>query len=147
MNARPDSPAIILRTQIADENHVVVTVESQTDKQQRGYRLKPCPNCPWRTDQPVGRFPAEAFRISAHTAHDMSRHSFGCHMSGPTHPETCAGFLLRSADHNLGVRLDLIHGRINLGKVSSDTPLYDSYRSMAEANGVDPEDPALSPCR
>lgn len=28
-----------------------------------------------------------------------------------------------------------------------DAPLYDSNRSMAEANGVDPDDPALTPCR
>lgn len=147
MNARAGSPATVLRTRIADENHAVVTVESQNDEQQRGYRQKPCPNCPWRIDQPVGRFPAEAFRISANTAHDMSRHSFGCHMSGSKRPETCAGFLLRGADHNLAVRLDRIKGRIDLGEVSTETQLYDSYRAMAEANGVDPDDPALTPCR
>ncbi|MGY0793128.1 DUF6283 family protein [Azospirillum argentinense] len=135
----------ILRIRPADENHRVVTVESP--KGRAAYRKEPCPHCPWRKDQPTGRFPAEAFRHSAETAHDMSTHRFGCHMSGTSQPETCAGFLLSGAQHNLSVRRDLMEGRIDLDEVTSAVPLYESYREMAVANGVPAGDPALALCR
>ncbi|NRB41637.1 MAG: hypothetical protein HRU20_24730 [Pseudomonadales bacterium] len=57
-----------------DENHQVVTVEGVDRK----YMKRPCPDCPWRKDA-VGVFPAQAFRVSAHTSYDMNEHSFGCH--------------------------------------------------------------------
>lgn len=110
------------------------------------YRREPCPECPWRKDAPIGAFPAEAFRVSAKTAYDMTVHTFSCHMSGSEKPATCAGFLLSGADHNLAVRLARSTGSIS-DDVKSDVPLYGSYREMAEANGVDPEDPILAPCR
>lgn len=132
----------ILRQQRADENHAVVTVKGGNGL----YRREPCQECPWRIDSPVGAFPAEAYRISANTAYDMSGHTFACHMSGTAKPAICAGFLLRGADHNLAVRLAYMRGDI-AGDVQSSVPLYDSYRAMAEANGVDPADPALVPCR
>lgn len=134
----------VIRIRPADEEHQVVTLSGGDG---RLYRRKPCRHCPWRTDQPTGRFPAEAFRHSAETAYDLSDHRFGCHMSGASKPETCAGFLLRGATHNLGVRLDLMRGRLDLGEVSSEVPLYSSYRAMAEANGVAPDDPSLMKCR
>ncbi|NUB11622.1 hypothetical protein GAY28_02195 [Azospirillum brasilense] len=135
----------ILRIRPADENHQVVTVESP--KGHVAYRKEPCPHCPWRKDQPTGRFPADAFRHSAETAHDMSTHRFGCHMSGTSQPETCAGFLLSGAQHNLAVRLDLMRGQIDMDEVTSAVPLYESYREMAVANGVPAGDPALALCR
>lgn len=58
----------------------------------------------------------------------------------------CAGFLLRGAGDNMAVRMTQRAGA-DLSKVRSEVALYDSYREMAEANGVDPEDPALQPCR
>ena len=134
----------VIRTRPADEEHQVVTLSGGDG---RSYRRKPCPHCPWRTDQPTGRFPAEAYRHSAETAYDLSEHRFGCHMSGTKKPETCAGFLQRGATHNLGIRLDLIRGRLDLAEVSSDVPLYSSYRAMAEANGVSADDPVLTKCR
>ncbi|WP_372393908.1 DUF6283 family protein (plasmid) [Azospirillum sp. HJ39] len=137
--------AVEIRRRHADHDHDVVTVESPAGVS--AYRREPCPHCPWRRDQPTGRFPAEAFRHSAETAHDMSTHMFGCHMSGPNKPQHCAGFLLRGAAHNLAVRLDLMKGKITPDEVHSPVPLYDSYREMAEANGVPPDDPALAPCR
>ena len=111
------------------------------------YRREPCAQCPWRRDVPTGAFPAEAFRISANTAYDMSTHQFACHMSGADKPATCAGFLLRGAAHNLSVRLALSDGRIDPAQLRETSPLYDSYREMAEANGVAPDDPALAKCR
>lgn len=134
----------VIRIRPADRDHQVVTLSGGDGK---SYRRKPCAHCPWRLDQPTGRFPPEAFRHSAETAHDLSDHRFGCHMSGVERAETCAGFLLRGAAHNLAVRLDLMTGRVDLDDVSTDVPLYNSYRDMAQANGVAAEDPALLRCR
>lgn len=121
-------------------DHQVVTVNGNGT-----YRREPCAECPWRRDAPRGEFPAEAYRHSANTAYDMSTHVFSCHMSGPGKPATCAGFLMRGAEHNLSVRMK--RGMSDLLDVSSSVPLYDDYREMAEANGVDPNDPALAGCR
>jgi hypothetical protein len=134
----------VIRTRRADDEHQVVTLSGGDG---RSYRREPCPHCPWRMDQPTERFPAEAFRHSAETAYDMNTHRFGCHMSGAKRPETCAGFILRGATHNLAVRLDLVRDRLDLDAVSSAVPLYSSYRAMAEANGVAPDDPILANCR
>lgn len=108
------------------------------------YRRKPCATCPWRVDAPVGRFPAQAFRESASTAYDAAFNTFACHESGTEKPATCAGFLLRNSANNIGVRLAHIDPRtITAGNVE----LYESYRAMAVANGVDPADPVLARCR
>lgn len=126
-----------------NEDHQVVTLESRG----AGFRKQPCPTCPWRVDA-VGEFPAEAFRHSARTAYDASTHVFSCHESGAEKPATCAGFLLRNADNNLGVRIAERMGRIDMAQVSDGgAELFPSYRAMAEANGVDPDDPILIPCR
>jgi len=45
----------------------------------------------------------EVFRISANTAYDMALLTFACHSTGKRAPATCAGFLLRGADHNLKI--------------------------------------------
>jgi hypothetical protein len=133
----------IVNTRVADTNNVVRTVTGG-----RGhYRREPCGGCPWRVDQ-TGAFPAEAFRISAPTAYDMADSKFACHEAGAGSPTTCAGFLLRGADHNMAVRLAVAQRRIDLAQVSDGGhELHDSYRAMAEANGVDPDDHALRECR
>ncbi|HBO7965336.1 TPA: hypothetical protein L5C46_003803 [Pseudomonas aeruginosa] len=138
-NSKPE----VLDARWADWYHQVVTIKSG-----RKHACKvPCKDCPWRRDA-VGVFPAEAFRLSAATAYDMSDRTFGCHTTGKEKPTTCAGFLLRGADHNLSVRLNLINGELDLNQVSDGgVDLFDSYAEMAIANGVDPEDPILKPCR
>lgn len=80
------------RTRITpvDDNHQVVTVVGG----ERNFMKRPCADCPWRKDA-VGIFPAEAFRVSAHTSYDMSTSAFGCHSAGSVQPKTCAGFLLK----------------------------------------------------
>lgn len=135
-------PPVVTEIKPADLNHQVVTVEGG-----RGtYRKKPCKNCPWRKDA-VGVFPAEAFRHSANTAYDMAKKTFGCHESGTKKPAVCAGFLLRGADHNLTVRMGYITGKFQGDVVDGGHELHENYRAMAVANGVDPDDPALVPCR
>jgi hypothetical protein len=112
------------------------------------YRRKPCGGCPWRTDAPIGHFPPSAFRRLAGTAYDMARTYFACHESDETQPLVCAGFFLRGAEHNLQVRLDLMDGGVDrTGVHDGGHELYDNYQAMAEANHVDPDDPALAPCR
>lgn len=76
----------------------------------------------------------------------MAQHTFACHSAGAENPRICAGFLLRGADHNLSVRLKYIQGQI--GHVhDGGLELHNSYRAMAVANGVSPDDPVLADCR
>ncbi len=135
-------PALITRVRPADKHHQVLTVEGGGGS----YRKKPCKNCPWRVDA-VGEFPADAFRHSAVTAYDMAKETFGCHEAGAKKPATCAGFLLRGADHNLSVRLGYITGRYKGDVTDGGNELHDNYRAMAVANGVSPDDPILARCR
>jgi hypothetical protein len=121
----------------------VVTIERRgTD-----YRTKPCSGCPWRVDAPLNAFPPQVFQDSARTTYDMATHTFGCHSSSRSAPQTCAGFLLRGASDNLTVRLAVVSGRIDPDSIGSPVELYSDYRAMAIANGVDPGDAALAPCR
>lgn len=136
--------AKVTRRRPADENHEVITVVSNLAGQHQCV-AKPCRQCPWRKDA-VGVFPAEAFRHSAPTSYDMADRTFGCHSSDHQNPKTCAGFLLSTgAGHNMRVRIN----RIKFGKEQvsdSGLDLFKSYRDMAVANGVDPDDPVLEPC-
>lgn len=142
-NPRDTASAAVPNIRPAGENHRVLTVETS-----RGcsYRREPCSDCPWRTDA-VGQFPAEAFRHSANTAYDLSLNQFACHQSGAEKPATCAGFLLRGAEHNLSVRMAKLNGLITDDVKDGGHDLHDNYRAMAIANGVDPDDPAIAPCR
>lgn len=132
----------ITKTRPAGPDHQVLQVMGSG-----GYQRRPCAECPWRLDSPVGAFPAEAYRISAPTAYDGAMETFGCHMSGAEHLSTCAGFLLANSVNSIGRRLAERVGKLDMGTVSTDTPLYRSYREMAVANGVSPDDPILQPCR
>lgn len=131
----------ILNKTMADENHQVVSVSSDEDAL---YMKKPCQTCPWRKDAVVF-FPAEAFRISAHTSYDLSERTFGCHSTGVERPRTCAGFLLKGATHNLSVRLGIVKGIYDLDRVSDNgLNLFPNYKAMAIANGVSPDDDSLT---
>ncbi|MCD0160011.1 hypothetical protein IHN63_01690 [Deinococcus sp. 6YEL10] len=134
----------VTATRPAGKNHQVVTVVGGAA---RPHMQRPCPRCPWRVDA-TGEFPAEAFRHSASTSYDMAESVFSCHEAGMEAPRTCAGFLLRGAEHNLAVRLGTLSGRYDLTAVTDGGhELHASYRAMAIANGVSPSDPILAPCR
>jgi hypothetical protein len=134
--------ARVTGAQQAGPDHQVVAVRGGAAR----YRREPCDGCPWRVDQ-TGGFPPEAFCHSANTAYDMAQETFGCHESGIGKPAICAGFLLRGAVHNLAVRLALVRGAIDPAAVGDGGhALHDSYRAMAVANGVLPDDPALARC-
>lgn len=110
--------------------------------------LKPCPECPWRTDVEPGRFDRERFEALAATTYDMAQPIFQCHKTTDEKPAACAGFLLRGAMHNLSIRLGISQGVYDPTKVTDGGyPMFKNYREMAIANGVDPDDPVLRPCR
>lgn len=137
MTKKPPAERVAVRR--ADENNQVVSLKGGSDS-----RTKICTDCPWRLDAEPGAFPAEAFRISAHVSYDQAFSKFACHTSGTEHPQTCVGFLLRGAAHNIAVRIS----GIDLDALDDDgAELYESYRAMAVANGVDPDDPVLARCR
>nr|WP_250807158.1 DUF6283 family protein [Neorhizobium tomejilense] len=138
---------IIHETRRCSDEYGVTTIETKGDDRAR-HRRTPCPQCPWRMDVATGVFPPDAFRESANTAYDGAIKTFGCHMSSPQAPRTCAGFLLRHAENNIGVRLALNKERIDLEEVSDGgVPVYPSYREMAIANGVPADDPSLEQIR
>jgi len=113
----------------------------------KAYQTSPCAECPWRTDVVPGQFPPERFRDLAETAYDMAEVQFACHKSPEGREFGCAGFVLRGATHNLGARLAARSGRLRTQEIASPVALHPSYRVMAIVNGVDPDDPTLSPCR
>jgi hypothetical protein len=134
-------PARVEYAKLADDNHAVVSVSGTG-----GHCNSPCRQCPWRKDA-VGVFPAEAFRISAHTSYDAAMEEFGCHSSTPQAPKTCAGYLLRGGDENLGTRLRAARGELHYDQLDDrGLELFDSYREMAIANGVGEDDPVLEKC-
>jgi hypothetical protein len=136
---RNRKPVEIINVRPADANNQVLTIKGGSG----AYRKKPCSGCPWVKEN-TGDFPAEAFRHSAGTAYDAAFNTFGCHESGTKSPTTCAGFLLKNAYNNVGQRLK---GGVPLDVKPDGRELHESYRAMAVANGVDPEDPVLAPCR
>lgn len=139
----PRKRGTVVDVRPVDADHQVVSVVSGGG----AHRKEPCGGCPWRVDQ-TGEFPAGAFVESARTAYDMSESEFACHESGKDKPATCAGFLMRGADHNWTSRKLYINGTRDFDAITDGGhELHDSYRAMAEANGVDPDEPALGPCR
>lgn len=148
-NRRPKPQ--IGRTRVAgrgNDGHLYgVTTVTRTPTGAGDYRKQVCATCPWRLDQPVGRFPAQAYRESAPTAYDAAVTTFSCHESGAECPQTCAGFLLANSQNNIAVRIGIAAGRFDPSKMKRTTPLYASYRAMAEANGVSVDDPVLRLCR
>lgn len=94
-----------------------------------------------------GEFDVERYRVLAASAYDMSHMVFACHKSEEGADVVCAGFLERGADHNFAIRLAYIRGDLQLIDRSGGLPLHADYRALAVANGVDPDDPVLRPCR
>lgn len=107
------------------------------------HAVTPCAECPWRLDVPVGKFPPERFEALAGTAYDLAGTVFACHMSKEGGKFACAGFLLQSSVHNFACRMS----RLTFENVRSPYPLFETYREMAIANGVDEDHPALRDCR
>jgi hypothetical protein len=136
--------AKIIKTRMAGAEHAVHTLQGDN---KGTVRPTPCKGCPW-VKANDGMFPAAAFKHSAPTAYDMASHVFSCHESGTDKPAICAGFLLRGADHNMTMRLKIMRGAYRFEDTREDgRELHENYRAMSIANGVDPDDPVLAPCR
>jgi hypothetical protein len=108
------------------------------------YAKKPCDECPWRRDVPTGKFKPQRFRDLAETAYDMAGKIFACHKSPEGREFVCAGYLLQASAHNLTLRM--ARQSFDVGNPDK-VPLFMTYRRMAIANGVKPNDPALRNCR
>lgn len=110
-------------------------------------RSQPCEKCPWRKDR-VGGFPHDSFRASADTAYPGSTRVFACHMAGSEKPQICAGSALSTgARCNDALRIAAERGEYDPAAVTTGVPLFESYRAMSIANGLDPDDAALEPCQ
>ncbi len=59
---RARAKVTLMERRPAGDEHAVVTVSGNRGS----FRRRPCEDCPWRVDA-VGKFPAEAFRLSANT--------------------------------------------------------------------------------
>ncbi len=135
-------PAKVKKVRRAGPDHQVVTVIGGKFT----CRPEPCGGCPWKVKN-AGNFPAEAFKHSASTSYDMALSMFSCHESGSGKPATCAGFVMNGAANNLAVRMKYANGELAPEDVTDGgEELFESYREMAVANGVDPNDPTLVKC-
>ncbi len=143
----PRAPRLV-ETRSAGPDHAVTLLEC-AHSDTPVHQAQVCSQCPWRVRN-VGLFPAQAFEHSARSGYDkesardpnMAKMTFACHASGIDHPRICAGFLLRGAANNLTVRILELREPLRV-KAPPEGKLFESYRAMALANGVDPKSPAL----
>lgn len=107
---------------------------------------KPCAECPWRRDQPAGRFPAERYEAMRGTSADRDGSAplgaplFACHKTREDAQVACAGWLAVEGHGHVGVRLAVATGRLDPVALhpGSDWPaLYDSYDELAAVNGAE----------
>lgn len=108
-------------------------------------RNTPCPECPWLADAEPGKFTTERYRSLASSARQELGCVFACHMSSDASPIACAGYLAVVGPVSLQVRLMAAQGLVDVSAVAvpADVALYPSYRALAVANGVAPDDPCL----
>jgi hypothetical protein len=111
------------------------------------HAARPCSECPWRRDQPVGRFPACRYDALRDTAArpgggsaPLGAPMFACHKTAEGREIACAGWLAVEGARHVGIRLAVVSGRLD---VEALTPthegwpdLYRSYGDLAQANGA-----------
>lgn len=107
--------------------------------------LRPCGECPWRRDQPAGRFPPERYEelrgTSATPAGSapLGAPMFACHKTAEGREIACAGWLAVEGHGHVGVRLAVATGRLDpvaLTPAPGWPGLYDTYDELAVANGT-----------
>ena len=117
---------------------------------------RPCAECPWRRDQPPGRFPASRYVALADTSAgpagsaSLGAPMFACHKTAEGREIACAGWLAVEGHGHVGVRIAVVTGWLDpvALRPGADWPeLYASYGEMAAVNGVDPDDSRSEGCR
>lgn len=106
---------------------------------------RPCAECPFRLDVPVGKFTPqryEALRDTVGMAGAEARFNapvFACHISVEGKDRACAGWLATVGIEHLGIRLMVATGRLPADTLTPKPgwpDLYPDYDSMAEANDL-----------
>lgn len=106
---------------------------------------RPCAECPWRRDQPPGRFPPERYDALRATCRDgdtsfnagFGAPLFACHKTPEGRETACAGFLAVEGWSNVSVRMAVTAGHLDPDALTpgGDWPdLYGSYEEMHAAN-------------
>lgn len=105
-----------------------------------GRQVRPCVNCPWRTDVAPGEFEQEryeALRASCRHAETVQAPfgapMFACHKSPDGGEFACAGWLAVEGVNHLGVRLAVARGELPAEALQPGTdwpPLFPSYEEM-----------------
>ena len=106
---------------------------------------RPCSECPWRRDSPVGQFPACRYEALRDTSGGpgveapLGSPLFACHKTPDGQERACAGWLAVAGVDHLGVRLAVVMGRLPgeaLVPGEGWPDLYDSFEEMAAANAA-----------
>lgn len=106
---------------------------------------RPCSECPWRRDVPVGQFDPERYIALESTSRGPDGHPmlgdplFACHKTKEGAELACAGWLAVEGLDHLNIRLALATGQLvweDVLKPEGWPELYSSYTEMAAANGV-----------
>ncbi len=106
---------------------------------------RPCRDCPWRLDAPVGVWPEAAWLRLWATCQDDGMGMMLCH-NGPA-PATdrpallCAGWVRVVGVEAIGVRLALMLERISVVTLESqpgDPALYSNFEDLLLAQGIAP---------
>lgn len=101
---------------------------------------RPCDECPWRVDAPVGRFPACRYdALRATTEQSFTAPIFACHKTPEGGERTCASWLAVVGHRHIAVRVAVASGRLDptaLEPGDGWPELYGSYEELAEANGA-----------
>lgn len=114
----------------------------------------PCEECPWRLDQPVGRFTPERYEVLRDTCRDPDGGNagfgaplFACHKTPDGRETACAGWLAVEGWNNVPVRMAVLDGRLDPAALVPDDdwpPLYPSYEALADANSGEGDGPTLA---
>ena len=97
-----------------------------------GCAANPCSSCPYRKDTPAGVWAAEEYKKLPEWDKPMTLGVFMCHQGNRR--LACRGWL-EVHHENIGVRLALMRGAIDLGKHPEPTkvPLYKSGAEACKA--------------
>jgi hypothetical protein len=98
----------------------------------------PCPECPWRKDAKIGKFPPERYVALEKTCRPggLLQPFFACHMSQDNKEIACASMLKVVGYDINAVRLAMLRDSTDYCNIDTDLELYSSYDEMAEANGA-----------